>query len=130
MDISSSFLGFQEDPVSDAAIQDQVDILDDIPDDIYCSLVETLNDKCLETSLLEIWKYNEKMIKGIFFKHSTLVKYSLTNKELLNVSYLHTENSLQVLLLGVFPDLLCIFLVFLVTKEMIRFIILTGFSRF
>lgn len=56
---------FEEDPVSDAAIQDQVDILDDIPDDIYCSLVETLNEKCLETSLLEIWKYNEKMIKGL-----------------------------------------------------------------
>ena len=54
--------------MSDAAIQDQVDILDDIPDDIYCSLVETLNEKCLETSLLEIWKYNEKMIKGIFFQ--------------------------------------------------------------
>ena len=73
--------------MSDAAIQDQVDILDDIPDDIYCSLVETLNEKCLETSLLEIWKYNEKMIKGNFFKHSILVKYSLMNKELLNISF-------------------------------------------
>ena len=48
--ISSSFLDFEEDPVSDAAIQDQVDILVDIPDDklenspilFYISLNNTL----------------------------------------------------------------------------------------
>ena len=60
----TEFLDSEEDPVSNAAIQDQVDILDDIPADIYCDLVETLNEKCLETSLLEIWKYNEEQIRG------------------------------------------------------------------
>ena len=63
--------------MSDAAIQDQVDILDDIPDDIYCNLVETLNEKCLETSLLEIWKYNEEVIRGsvIFCQNCTLMQF-------------------------------------------------------
>ena len=51
--------------MSNAAIQEQVDILDDIPADIYCNLVETLNEKCLESSLLEIWKYNEEEIRGL-----------------------------------------------------------------
>lgn len=51
--------------MSDAAIQDQVDILSDLPADIYCDLVETLNDKCLETSILEIWKYDEERISAL-----------------------------------------------------------------
>ena len=29
-----------------------------LPRDIYCDLVENLEDMCLETSLLEIWKYD------------------------------------------------------------------------
>jgi len=42
---------------------DNEDILDDIPDNIYCDLVETLNEKCIESSLLEIWKYDEELVK-------------------------------------------------------------------
>ena len=73
---------------------------------IYCSLVETLNEKCLETSLLEIWKYNEKMIKGIFLNIA-----SWSNKWIKNYWRFHfkNENSLQVLCLRVFPDLLYFF---------------------
>ena len=53
------------DPISDAAVQDQVDIISDLPPDIYCDLVETLNDKCLESSILEIWKFNEEVISKL-----------------------------------------------------------------
>jgi len=40
------------------------DTLDKIPDNIYCDLVNTLNEKCLQTSLLEIWKYREELINS------------------------------------------------------------------
>jgi hypothetical protein len=30
----------------------------ELPDDIYCDLVNSLNDVCLQSSLLEIWKYD------------------------------------------------------------------------
>ncbi len=33
-----------------------------LPDDIYCDLVNTLNDKCLQTGLLSMWKYNRFVI--------------------------------------------------------------------
>ena len=42
--------------------EDNEDILDKIPDNIYCDLVETLNEKCVESSLLEIWRYDEYLI--------------------------------------------------------------------
>ena len=88
------------DPVSESAVQDNVDIISDLPPDIYCDLVETLNDKCLESSILEIWKFNEDVIAklstqdiltavnainksphyGYNFNYSTLLgKYSLIN---------------------------------------------------
>ena len=38
--------------------------MDTIPDNIYCDLVSTLNEKCIQTSLLEIWKYNEEFINS------------------------------------------------------------------
>ena len=41
------------------------DILDKIPDNIYCDLVTTLNEKCLQHSLLEIWRYNPEFIKSV-----------------------------------------------------------------
>ena len=53
------------DPVSDQAAQGQVDIVADLPPDIYCDLIETLNDKCLESSILEIWKFNEDIIRRL-----------------------------------------------------------------
>ena len=48
--------------------QEQVDILDDIPYDIYCDLVDTLNDKCLESSILEIWKYDYEAISSLTYE--------------------------------------------------------------
>lgn len=29
-----------------------------LPDDIYCDLVDSLKDVCLQSSLLEIWRYD------------------------------------------------------------------------
>jgi hypothetical protein len=34
----------------------------ELPDDIYCDLVNSLNDKCLQSSLLSIWKYNRFVV--------------------------------------------------------------------
>jgi hypothetical protein len=34
----------------------------ELPDDIYCDLVNTLNDKCLQTGLLSMWKYNRFVV--------------------------------------------------------------------
>jgi hypothetical protein len=34
----------------------------DLPRDIYCDLVTTLNSKCLVASLLEMWRYDEELI--------------------------------------------------------------------
>jgi len=36
----------------------------DMPADIYCGLVETLNEKCVMTSLLEMWSFNEAYIES------------------------------------------------------------------
>ena len=30
----------------------------ELPDDIYCDLIDSLNDVCLQSSLLEIWRYD------------------------------------------------------------------------
>ena len=38
--------------------------METIPDNIYCDLVTTLNEKCIQTSLLEIWKYREELINS------------------------------------------------------------------
>ena len=37
--------------------------VDSLPDNIYCDLVTTLNEKCILTNLLEIWRYNEEHIR-------------------------------------------------------------------
>lgn len=62
---SDSYEYFEQDPIADAAIQQQVDVLEELPPDIYCDLVETLNDKCLETSILEIWNYDYEIISKL-----------------------------------------------------------------
>ena len=38
---------------------------DELPDNIYCDLVTTLNEKCVLTNLLEIWRYNEDFINTV-----------------------------------------------------------------
>ena len=39
------------------------DTIDSLPDNIYCDLVTTLNEKCILTNLLEIWRYDEQHIR-------------------------------------------------------------------
>ena len=41
------------------------DTIDDLPREIYCDIVETLEDKCGEYSILEIWKYDEVVIANL-----------------------------------------------------------------
>ena len=43
----------------------QEDLVSNLPRQIYCDLVNTLNDKCLVNSLLEIWKYDERIVKQL-----------------------------------------------------------------
>ena len=33
--------------------------------DVYCDLVNTLNEKCLEVSILEIWKFSRRRIEQL-----------------------------------------------------------------
>ena len=36
---------------------------EDLPEDIYCDLIGTLNEKCFQYSLLEMWRFNEAFIE-------------------------------------------------------------------
>ena len=40
------------------------DILDEIPASIYCDLVTTLTEKCVEHSLLEMWRFSSDLISS------------------------------------------------------------------
>ena len=44
--------------------EDESDISDSLPRNVYCDLVNTLNSKCVMSSLLEMWRYNEEYIKS------------------------------------------------------------------
>lgn len=44
---------------------DKKEVVDSLPPNIYCDLVETLNQKCFQTSLLEIWRYKEDFINTV-----------------------------------------------------------------
>jgi len=44
---------------------DTEDTLESLPDSIYCDLVETLNEKCQQLSLLEIWRFKEHLIESV-----------------------------------------------------------------
>jgi hypothetical protein len=35
---------------------------ENLPDDIYCDLINNLKDLCLHSSLLDIWKYDRELI--------------------------------------------------------------------
>ena len=50
----------------------RLDTLENLPKQIYCDIVETLEDKCGEYSLLEMWKYDREVIS------------SLTEQEIIN----------------------------------------------
>ena len=57
-----NFYGNQEIEDND---DDSVDTFENLPKDIYCDIVETLQDKCGEYSLLEIWKYDKVVISQL-----------------------------------------------------------------
>ena len=46
-------------------IESKSDFLGDLPPDIYCDLVETLDKRCAELSLLEIWDFDGDIIKNL-----------------------------------------------------------------
>merc|ERR1711892_996369 len=45
--------------------KEALEAVDDLPDNIYCDLVTTLNEKCVLTNLLEIWRYDEDLINTV-----------------------------------------------------------------
>jgi hypothetical protein len=53
------------DTMMDWAAVGKNDLSDNLPDDIYCDLVNTLNDVCLHRSLLEIWQFDEERIMSV-----------------------------------------------------------------
>jgi len=40
------------------------DVTDRLPENIYCDLVTTLSAKCIQSSLLDIWRYEENLIRS------------------------------------------------------------------
>ena len=42
---------------------DEEDSNGNLPENIYCHLVESLNEKCGQQSLLEIWRYEQQLIE-------------------------------------------------------------------
>ena len=38
---------------------------EDLPPNIYCDVIQTLNENCLERSLLEIWQYDVEQIDSL-----------------------------------------------------------------
>ena len=44
--------------------EDDDDRNEDLPDEIYCDLVENLKEKCGEQNLLEIWRYKQDLIES------------------------------------------------------------------
>ena len=45
--------------------EEALEAADSLPDNIYCDLVTTLNEKCVLTNLLEIWRYDEDLISTV-----------------------------------------------------------------
>lgn len=45
--------------------EDDSDIIDDLPREIYCDLVHTISKQCAQYSILEIWRYDEDIIKSL-----------------------------------------------------------------
>ena len=47
---------------SDDELDEQYQLAEEFPD-VYCDLIETLDDRCLETSILELWNFDEVTIR-------------------------------------------------------------------
>ena len=60
------YIDFYDDEtdITDAAEEGE-ERLENLPKDIYCDIVETLEEKCGEYSILEIWKYDPDVISGL-----------------------------------------------------------------
>ena len=51
----------------------------ELPRNVYCDLIGTLETQCFEQSLLEIWMYNEKIINKLnvrFFRKNVRAIFS------------------------------------------------------
>ena len=59
------YIDFYGDGEMDANDKDGEKRVVDLPKEIYCDIVETLEDKCGEYSLLEIWKYDMTIISNL-----------------------------------------------------------------
>ena len=57
--------GSAEEDNSRTHMEEDDDMLENLPKEIYCDIVETLEDKCAEFSLLEIWKYERNVISDL-----------------------------------------------------------------
>ncbi len=57
------------------------DLANSLPPEIYCDLVTTLSDKCLENNLLEMWQFDPKVIE------------KLTQQDIINAVNLMEERS-------------------------------------
>ena len=63
---SEDYVNFYDsDENGGAAEEKSEDQLEDLPKDIYCDIVETLEERCGEYSVLEIWKYDPDVISGL-----------------------------------------------------------------
>ena len=45
--------------------EEEEDPVENLPRGIYCDLVNTLNEKCLENSILEMWQFKESRIRKL-----------------------------------------------------------------
>ena len=61
-DPSGNRINFKKYSKKENKTADYQDTIDSLPAKIYCDLVNTLNSKCLESSILEIWQYREDLI--------------------------------------------------------------------
>ena len=51
--------------MSNSRENSEKEILNDLPPNVYCDLLNTLETKCLEQSILEIWMYHEETINSL-----------------------------------------------------------------
>jgi len=45
--------------------QSPAEVVESLPPEIYCDLINTLEDQCLSTSILELWSFNEDKIASL-----------------------------------------------------------------
>ena len=63
-DYNEYFNFYDIDEIQEEDVEAQ-EMIEGVPRDIYCDIVETLEDKCGEYSLLEIWNYDKTLISNL-----------------------------------------------------------------